>query len=172
MGNKALYLIIPFCSIFIIIGASIMISKGRRILLGTVAASWPHTVGRMTSIESKDTSSPDISSGSREICVTYSYTVGGCEYQGTTIHPAYGGSDFEGAHSALEELLKPAKQVRVYYDPRNPSRCTLSHGIYSCSLANFFGGFIFFAAGIGFLLALWFSICGNQGFARGITVLE
>ena len=169
MGNKVLYLIVPFCSIFIIIGGWIMISVGRRVLLGTVAASWPHTVGRMTSFESKDTSSEGVIS--REICVSYSYTVGGREYQGTTIHPAYGSSSSEGIHRALEDLLKPAKQVRVYYHPRDPSRCTLSHGLYLRSLAPFFGGFIFFAAGVGFLLALCFEIAGIQGPARGITVL-
>ena len=170
MGTKMLYVIVPFCSVFIVIGAWMMISVGRRIYLGTAAARWPYTEGRMTSAVSKDTS--DSESSSREIRVNYSYRVGGREYQGTTIHPAYGSSSFEGAHRALEDLLRPAKQVRVYYDPRDPSRCTLSHGLYSCSLAALFGGFLFFVAGVGFLLTFWFAIAGNQAFARGITVLE
>lgn len=169
MGNKELYVIVPFCSIFIIIGASIMIRMGWRIFLGTRAASWPYTVGRMTSIESKDTSAEGISS--REICVSYSYTVGGREYQGTTIHPSYGSSSSNEIHRELEDLLKPAKQVRVYYHPRDPSRCTLSYGLNLPSLAPFFGGFLFFAAGVGFLLALCFGMAGTQSFVRSITVL-
>ncbi len=169
MENKALYLVIPFCSIFIIIGGSIMISVGWRILLGRMAVSWPHTVGRMTSFENKDRSSEGVIS--REICVSYSYTVGGREYQGTTIHPSYGSSSFYETHRELEDLLKSAKQVRVYYHPRKPSRCTLSHGLYLRALAPFFGGFLFFAAGVGFLLAICFGIAGTHGFARSITVL-
>ena len=41
MENKMLYLIVPFCSIFILIGGGLMISAGRKIVLGIEAKSWP-----------------------------------------------------------------------------------------------------------------------------------
>jgi len=165
-----LYLIVPFCSIFIIIGGWLMLSAGRKIVMGIQARDWPQATGRVLKVESKDTS--DSESNSREIRVRYAYTVAGRDYESTTIHPTYGSSSFEQAHRGLESLLRSAEQVRVHYDTRQPSRSTLSVGFYSCSLALFFGGFIFFAAGVGFLLTFWFALAGGQNFASGITVIR
>lgn len=170
MNKSMLYLLVPFCSIFIIVGASLMVSAGRKIIAGTQAQHWPHTTGQILSVESKDTSSDE--SSSREILVRYTYRVGNKDYESGTVHPAYGSSSFEQAHRGLESVLSPDNQVRVYYDASQPSRSTLSVGFYSSSLALFFGGFIFFGAGVGFLLTFWFAIAGNQDFATGITVIR
>lgn len=167
--NRVLYFIVPFCSLFIIAGAWLMFHTGRKIVVGNRAKNWPHTTARIKNVESKDTSSDEGSS--REIVVRYTYRAGGQDYEGTTIHPAYGGSSFEVAHRGLEKVLKPDQQVRVYYDAMRPSTCTLSVGFYSCTLAAFFGGMLFMFAGIAFLLTFWFAIAGDADFARGITVL-
>lgn len=170
MNKSALYIIIPFCSIFIIVGGGIMVHAARKISLGMRARHWPQTTGRVVSIDSKDTSDSD--SSSREILVRYAYNVGGRDYESSIIHPAYGSSSFEEAHRGIESLLRSAQQVRVYYDGAQPSRSTLSVGFYSCSLAMLSGGLIFFAAGVGFLLTFWFAIAGDWDFARGITVIR
>ena len=170
MDKRWLYIVVPFCSIFIIVGGWLMVSAGRKIVLGTRARHWPQAIGQVLSVESKDTS--DSESRSREIRVRYAYSVSGHDYEGKTIHPAYGSSSFETAHRGLQSLLRPAQQVRVYYDAAQPSRSTLSVGFYSCSLASFFGGFIFFGAGVGFLLTLWFALAGGQDFASGVTVIR
>ena len=164
-----MYLVVPFCSIFIIIGAWIMIASGHKILLGVKAASWQQTVGYLSSVVS-DYGSPDVPG--REIRVRYSYAVAEHEYQGNTIHPSYGSACPESAHRDLESLLQPAEKISVYYDPADPGQSMLSPGFYSCSLTVLFGGFIFLAAGVGFLLAIGFAMAGNQDFALGITVIE
>jgi len=169
MDRHLLYIIVPFCSLFILIGGWGMVSAGRNIALGIQAQGWSQTTGRVLSVESKDTSDSDCHS--REIRVRYLYDVDGREYEGTTIHPTYGSSSFEEAHRGLESVLRPETRVRVYYDDGRPDRSTLSAGFYSSSLAMFFFGFTFFFAGLGFLLIFWFAIAGDWDFARGITVL-
>lgn len=135
MGKAALYLIVPFCSLFIIVGAGMVLSSARKIQAGIQARDWPHTTGQMLSIQSKDTS--DSESESREIQVRYAYQVGGRSYEGTTIHPAYGSSSIEEAHKGLESLLGKSKEVRVYYDRSCPERSSLSVGFFSGSARSF-----------------------------------
>jgi hypothetical protein len=165
-----LLFVVPFCSIFILIGCGLMIFTGRRIVEGWQAARWPHTVGVVSSVESKDTSDSD--SPSREILVRYSYTVDGVAYDGSRVHPTYGKSSFEEAHRGLEQVLEPGKKVRVYYRAGEPERSTLAVGFYSGSLAGFFGGALFAAAGLGFLLIFWFAFAGDWNYAAGVTVIE
>lgn len=170
MDKSWLFFIVPFCSLFIGVGAWLMFMSGGKIAEGVKASHWPQTTGQLLTVESKDTS--DAESNGREIRVRYSYSANGRSYEGSTVHPAYGNSSFESAHRGLEAVLKPPQQVRVYYDEANPNRSTLSAGFYSCSLTLLFGGFIFFGAGIGFLLTFWFALAGNQDFASGISVLH
>jgi hypothetical protein len=151
MPKGLLFLIVPFCSIFIGIGEFLLYSTARGILMGAMARNWPYTNGRMVNVENKIDSESE--SNSREITVRYTYAVDGSEYEGSTIHPAYTASSFEVAHQRLESVLGSAKQIRVYYDRSKPSRSTLSVGIYSCSFSGFAGGFLFLSAGLGFLLS-------------------
>lgn len=170
MNKPLLYVIVPFCSIFIIVGGGMMAFTARKIMVGIQAKRWPQTSGQVVSVESKDTS--DSESSSREILVRYAYNVNGLDYESSTIHPAYTSSSFEQAHEGIESLLRPAQKVRVYYDAAKPSRSTLSVGFYSGSLAAFSAGLIFFGAGVGFLLTFWFALAGDWDFARGITVVK
>lgn len=98
MSKSLLYLIIPFCSIFILTGGGIIISAWRKIALGVQARQWPQTTGRLLSVQSKDSS--DSESNSREILVRYAYEVDGNDYESTTVHPSYGSSSFESASRA------------------------------------------------------------------------
>ena len=164
-----LFLIVPFCSIFILVGGWMTYSSVKKIYLGIAAQKWPTVAGQLSEVVSKDTS--DSESSSREIQVRYSYAVSGQAYEGKVIHPCYGGSSFEEAHRLLEAKLATGKSVEVFYDPANPSYATLSTGFYSCSLAVVFGGLIFFGAGIGFLGTFWFAIAGKTNFADGVNLL-
>ncbi len=170
MDKNWLWFIVPFCSIFIIVGGGLMASAGSKIMLAARARHWPQTTARIVSVASKDSSDAD--SDSREILVRYVYNVEGREYDGSTIHPMYGSSGFEQAHRGVESLLRSAQQVRVYYDGSQPGRSTLSTGFYSCILTLFFAGFLFFSAGVGFLMTFWFALAGDWDFARGITVVR
>lgn len=170
MGKNLLWGIVPFCCIFIFTGGGLMWHSLRMILQGCRAGSWPHTVGKIVDAESHDSS--DSEGNSREIKVKYVYTVDGQDHAGTRIHACYTNSSMEEAHVPLERLLTKGTAVRVYYDPMDPGQCCLSTGFYSGSLALFFGGVIFAAAGFGFLMTFWFAIAGNWNFASGITVGE
>jgi hypothetical protein len=167
--SKALFFVIPFCSIFILVGGAMVISSGRAMVQGIQARRWPHTVGRVLSVENKDSS--DSESSSRQIHVRYAYHVEGQSFEGTVIHPTYKVSSFESAHQELQELLRPDQKVRVYYEGYHPDRSTLSTGFYSCSLAGLAGGLLFAGAGLGFMLIFWFGMAGDTGYARGITVI-
>ncbi|MGC3971246.1 MAG: hypothetical protein QM775_29065 [Pirellulales bacterium] len=79
---------------------------------------------------------------------------------------------YEKVHHDLAAVLQPNRGVCVYYDEFEPSRSTLTVGGYSAWLALFFGGFIFFGMGVGFLLNFWFAPAGGNDFAGGITVLS
>ena len=162
-----LLFIVPFCSIFIIVGGWLTVSVVKKIMLGCQAASWPTARGVITRSESKDTS--DSESSSREIKVRYSYNVDGQQLEGTVIHPVYGSSSFEQAHAGLEQALKVGKAVRVHYDPAKPQQSTLSTGFLSGSLAGVFGGLLFFGAGVGFLGTFWFAIAGKMNIVDSIT---
>lgn len=165
-----LYFIVPFCSIFILVGGGLTIFAARKITQGIAAARWPHVEGVIQSVVSKDTS--DSESSSREIQVIYTYQVAGRNFDGSVIHPAYSSSSFEEAHQGLEKALHADQKVRVYYAEGDPARSTLSVGFYSCSLALLFGGLAFLGGGICFLCISCFAIAGDAGFARGITLLE
>jgi hypothetical protein len=163
-------LVVPFCSVFILLGCGLMFLSGRRIIEGWRATHWPHTTGTLVSVQSRDTSDSD--STSREILVRYSYTVENRDHEGTTIHPTYGSSSFEEAHQGLERLLRPGRRVRVYYRVDAPERSTLAVGFYSGSLALFCGGTLFAVAGLGFLLTCCFALAGNWNYAAGVIVVE
>ena len=170
MGKNILWVIVPFCSIFIFVGGGLMWHSLRLILQGCRANYWPHTVGKIVDAESHDTSYSE--GNSREIKVKYAYTVAGQEYEGTRIHACYGSSSMEQAHVPLERLLQKGTLVRVYHDPVHPDQSSLATGFFSGSLALFFGGVIFAAAGFGFLFTFWFAIAGDWNFASGIRVGE
>jgi len=164
-----LFFIVPFCSVFILVGGWLTVSSVRKIVQGITAQHWPTTTGRLTHVESKI--SRDSEGSSREIEVAYSYTINGQTYDGNVIHPSYTNSSFEEAHALLEAKLASGKAVEVYYDPANPTRSMLSTGFYSISLATVFGGLIFLGAGLGFLGTFWFAMTGKTSFADGITIL-
>lgn len=168
MGKNLLWLIVPFCSIFIIVGGWLVVHTTRKIMLGCQAAKWPHAVGEIIEAKMQDTSDSD--SHTCEMKVRYAFRVGDDAHEGTTIHACYGSSSIQQAHRPLEALLKVGTPVRVYYDPANPSRSCLSTGLFSGNLALVFVGAIFLFAGLGFLGTFWFLIAGNWNFASGIII--
>lgn len=169
MNKSMLVFIVPFCSLFILVGGWLTVSSVRKIVHGISAQRWPTTTGELTQVETKISHNSE--SSSREIVVNYSYTVNGQRYEGKVIHPSYTNSSVEQANHLLEAKLAPGKAVTVYYHPSNPSRAMLSTGFYSCSMATVFGGLIFLGAGLGFLGTFWFAIAGKTNFADGITIL-
>lgn len=170
MGKGILWFIVPFCSIFMAAGGGIMLYGLFKIVEGCRATSRPTTVGTILTRLSKDTS--DDESNSREIVVTYAYTVDGRDYVGTVIHPCYTSSSFEEAHRGLEERLVPGRKVRVRYLPHDPQQSVLAAGFFSGTLTMLAFGGLFFGAGLGFLLIFLLGSLGNWNFAAGIEFVD
>ncbi|MGC3971245.1 MAG: hypothetical protein QM775_29060 [Pirellulales bacterium] len=82
--DKALpFVIVPFCSVFIIFSGWLMTVAARTIAVGVQTRDWPFTDGRVLTVENKDTSDAECSS--HEVLVRYARGVAGREYEGTTI---------------------------------------------------------------------------------------
>jgi hypothetical protein len=96
--------------------------------------------------------------------------VGGVLYHNTKLHPAYSASSYAG-HKGLYEKLKRAKTITVYYNPHAPQEAYIVKGRFSADLAPFFGGLVFFFAGLTFLLAFWFA-AGKSNYDEGVQILE
>ncbi|MEW4563862.1 DUF3592 domain-containing protein [Bremerella sp. JC770] len=92
--------------------------------------------------------------------VKYAYDVNGRYFQGDRIAFGYNGTNYKKMHSDLKKKLSRSRYVRVYYDPQNPTQCTLATGIHrSAYLPVLFGGaWLAFCGGI-FLL---FFLGGSQ----------
>lgn len=161
-----MYLGVLFCLVFLSLGGFITLWTGRKIMEGIRARSWPHTTGRIIEVECVEGRD-----NTREFCVRYEYQAGGGGYEGSTLHPAYGMSNFESAHRGLEEVLWAAKVVRVYYNPVAPSRSMLAPGFYAVSLFPLVFGIMFFGVGLMFLLICYVSGAGVADFVNGITVV-
>ena len=146
-------------------GSVATIASARQIWAGYQSSDWRHTAG--TIIEQK----MEYGDETQTVKVLYLYQVDDKTYEGTTIHPGYGGSSSKKKHQRIAEKLQPTRQVRVYYDPDNPTQSTLVTGIYTDRLAVLFLGLTFLPIGvtsiIGLILYLQF---GNKDFADEIIV--
>jgi hypothetical protein len=125
-----------------------------RVAEGRRAARWRAATGTVLDVGNRGAAP---GGGSRQVLVLYSYAVGEQTYEGTRIHPAYWASPFEAAHAALEAVLVPGRQVRVYYRADSPATSTLSVGLFSGTLGLAFGGLACAALGAGLLIAAAFA---------------
>lgn len=197
------FVLVPFCGFFLVAGLLIVGWTGKGIAEGALAAGWPHTTGTLLRMDNELVSPGDYDSEeSREVVVRYAYSVGGREYEGSRVHPAYSASSFNDGHAAVARLLAGKRLVRVYHHAENPAVSTLSVGFYTCTLAAFFGGLTFLCFGAGLLgmavsamrgdrergkmyvrvlfvgtflslgLCILFSQIGSQAFDEGITVVR
>lgn len=164
------YLIYPFCSIFIIIGACLSFVTLKGVIRATGLKSWPTAEATISECDFEvhhDSEGAD----SYEVKVTYHYKVNGFEYESNSIHPAYSATSFSG-HRKFYDRLKKAQVVKIRYNNLDPNESYLITGNYSSHLAAFFGGMIFLSAGIFFLLTFHFAFNGNSDYVSGLDILK
>lgn len=166
---KALWIIYPFCSIFIILGAGIAIHAIRGILKTNAIDNWPTVNARLTKCDFKELTDSD--GNLYQVIVQYDYTVDGKDYSNNKIHPTYSASNFEG-HRPLYEKLKKCSVVRARYNQLNPAESFIVTGRFTSRLAILFGGMLFFSAGVFFLLIFHFAIAGNSNYADGLDIIQ
>lgn len=167
---KMLWLIYPFCSIFILIGAGLSYTTLRGILKANAITKWP-TVNATICECDLETSSGSEGGESYEVTVRYEYMVHGKKHENDKIHPAYSGSSFSG-HQPLFQRLKGSNVVAARYNPVDPAESYLLAGSFSAHLAAFFGGLLFLSCGVFFLLIFHFAIAGNSDYALALEVIK
>ncbi|OYP32917.1 DUF3592 domain-containing protein [Rhodopirellula sp. MGV] len=167
---KLMWVIYPFCAIFILVGVGICLSTLRGIAKGQAVTAWPSTEASIVNcgLESHSDSEGGLS---HQVTVEYEYSVVGCTYTGTKIHPTYTSSSFKG-HHALHQKLSAAKVVQIKYNEANPEEAYLFGGNFSSAYAGFFAGMIFASAGLLFLLTFHFAVTGNSDYAAALNVLR
>lgn len=170
MKMSWLDLIYPFCGVFIVLGATLAYSTLHGILKGRTVSSWPTTNAKVNKVDFNY--SADGEGGkSFEVLVNYQYVVDDVIYENTKIHPAYSESSFSG-HHGLYERLKIADVVAAHYNPRDPAEAYIVSGSYSAHWSAFFAGFVFLAAGVGFMLGFHFAIRGNSDYGDGLHIIR
>ncbi len=137
----------------------------RAIFLGRASRSWPSVEGRVVDLEIKSIQRGRQGVGSYRPTVRYAYTVGDREYRGRRIRFTprlmLDTQSFTQAAAAAElDGYFPGAAVRVYFDPRQPTRSVLRPG---ASRAQYFVGV---ACGLGAVLvaaALWLVFASQAG---------
>ena len=166
---KILWFIYPFCSIFILVGAGLAFWTMRGMMKARAISNWPTVNAEMLECDFVEHSDSD--SDSYEVKVRYQYMVNGKKYENDKIHPAYSASSFEG-HRPLYDRLNKCTLVKARYNELDPSESYLLKGTFSAHLAAFFGGMIFFFAGVFFLLTFHFAIAGNSDYAAAVEIVK
>ena len=166
---KALWIIYPFFSIVMIVGAGIAFDAIRGIMKAKTIDKWPTVNAQMTKCEFKTHSDSDCNS--YEVIVQYDYTVDGKKYSSNKIHPSYSISSFVG-HRQLYRKLKKCSVVRARYNEVAPEEAYIVTGKFTSALSTLFIGMLFFSKGLFFLLILHFGIAGNSNYAGGLEVVQ
>jgi hypothetical protein len=114
-------------------GIAVLVATSWLLVIGRRSASWPSTPGTVVSAKG-DTSSRSSRSGGTDyrVMVAYAYEVGGQRFEGHRI--AFGDNLWGNARSRAEmdqrvSFYHPGREVKVYYDPASPDRCTLTPGV-------------------------------------------
>ncbi len=166
---KILWVIYPFCTIFIVVGAVIAFSAVRAIVKAREIQSWPTADARLIECDLK-TKIVGIRH-TYEVVVAYEYSVLGRVFQNNKIHPHYGASNAE-FHGPLYSRLKASNLVKVRYDVTNPSESYIVAGVFTSEYASVLAGSMFFMAGIFFLLLFHFALTGSTDYAAGVEVVQ
>lgn len=117
-------------------GVKILFRQSQKILLGIRAKHWPHTHAKIKESQIEQVS--QTKNWGAFVKARYLYEVDGIIHEGNTIHPCYGRMDYDPS-STLHEIRR-GKTVRVYHDPCQPARSTLSVGLRLASLLPILGG--------------------------------
>jgi hypothetical protein len=119
--------------LLIALGAALVIATAWLFVLARRSSDWPSVRGRVVGAK-RDTSSASSKSGgtSYRLVLTYAYEVGGAHLEGHRVafgDNLWGGSGSREAVDQQVSFFHPGREVTVYYDPKDPSRCTLTRGI-------------------------------------------
>ena len=151
-----------FFGVFVAIGVTLLVWGGRSFYYSHQAAHWPTTPGVITASDFKANSDSDGTTYNTK--VEYTYNPDGYERTGETIAFGYTGSSGRQFHHEIYEALPVGAQVAVRYDPSNPERTALTHGVNkSIIFVLIFGAvWTFFTVGLAAMFAMSESGAGSM----------
>jgi len=165
-----LWVIYPFCLLFILGGAYFLIRTIAGFLTAGVAVDWPKAEATITECEFKIHRSTDKTD--YEVLVEYEYTVFGNKYKNDKIHPNYASSSLRASHRQLYERLKQSTVVVTRYNPSDPSDSYLATDFLSSHLGELFGGLFMVTSGILGLVFFHFYMAGPTGSTSVLEVVK
>ena len=124
------FALVPPALLFLF-AAVFALSGVRRLRAGAGTRGWPAAVGRITYSGVGRELTTDGEGGSHELFeaeVRYTYEVDGATLQGETIHANREPFTSRARAERLARRYPEGAQVRVFYDPRDPSRAVLEPG--------------------------------------------
>ncbi len=157
-----------FFGLFLAIGAAMLFWGGRSYYYSQQAAHWPTTPGDITRSDFEVNSDSDGTTYRARI--EYAYSPDGYQRTGKTIAFGYTASSGRQFHHEIYEALPVGAQVAVRYDPSNPDRAVLSHGVNRSILFILIFGAVWtiFTVGIASLFLL--SESGANGLLQNMVI--
>lgn len=151
-------LISLFLGVFVLIGVAMLGFGLRSYSLSKQAAAWPTTPGVITVSDFRESSDSD--GTTYTVKVNYTYNPDGIERAGDRIAFGYMGSSSRKLHEEIRDALPVGARVAVRYDPADPSRAALTHGVNNSIIFLILFGAVWtmFTLGMAAMLGL-----GEQG---------
>ncbi len=153
-------IVIPLCSIFIIVGASLCLKGIRSCLKAHNSMKWNPVVCKVLSSKIDEKRDSDGCS-MFETIVSYHYHHNGNQYIGNKIYFGYESSSEKEDYEKIAKLLPEGKETTAYINPTNPNEAVLIPGIQRFTLVDVWSGFGIAFMGFWFLI-LWYLSKGGQ----------
>jgi len=169
MNRSLLLFVVPFCSLFILVGLYLALRSLKAVWKARAIERWPSVSGELVEVELL--TRYDEGEEVHEVQVRYRYMVEGLEYIGDLLNPAYAPSN-NPKHVALFNRLRSANRVAVVYNPDAPREAYLVKGMYGDALIPVLGAFVFVVVGSAFLAVGVLAVDSHSDYSRGIEILE
>ena len=161
-------IVIPLCSIFIIVGSWILVKGLAMCLKAHHSKTWDVvscTIERSSIDEERDSEGDLLF----EAKIGYHYVYRGEQFSGDKIYFGYSGSSEKEDSSLLVSAFPKGQEFRAYINPKNPKDAVLIPGIKQFALIRVWGGFGFAFMGFWFLV-MWYLFTGGQADIIGKSI--
>ena len=124
---------IIFGVIFFVVGSGIFIYFGRNLQIALNSIQWPYTTGTILKAELKKVTYKGSSQNrgghtSTQTDYQYSYKIQGTEYTSSRVTMSDKVVKTTGSLSKILKSIKEGQNVKVYYNPKDPSFSVLQRG--------------------------------------------
>jgi hypothetical protein len=165
--RAGMWLFVVFISFFYLIGFGLLGYSLLSIKRSTEAASWPSTLGTITSCDLESHSDGD--GTTHQVRVKYLYQVGGREFTSQVIAFGYAASSGQEVHQEILDKLKSATTVEVRYAPYDPQTSVLSYGFHRSLQFTLAFAITWLLFVIGFTIIWWVATGSDDVLLRNLV---